>query len=132
MTVYIDYQTALSLVNDEVAKEGPDFVYEKISNAYCANTVELPSGEIVGSCLVGRALIAAGVDPVVLHQVAATLGILGVASKLGDNFKITGKAINFLQYAQAEQDKGRPWGEAVMGAFNYVSGLPESALAYES
>lgn len=122
MTVSLNYDEAKRLVEAEIAKEGADYVY-RTPNAdgkgSCVNVVENKWGELVGSCLVGRALVAAGVDP---HKMAGehedddvdNLRARGVV-------KLTQKAQFFLSYAQARQDLGATWGVALDRAIRYVT-----------
>jgi hypothetical protein len=112
--VYIEYDRALSLVNDEIAKEGPWYTYLRDGGNACYN-VEYDdyTDEWVGSCLVGRALIAAGVDPERLgYEGVRDADVRTVADRLRE-VKFTSKAMSFLAHVQASQDIGRTWGEAV-------------------
>jgi hypothetical protein len=115
--VYIEYDRALSLVNDEIAKEGPQYTYTRDRNGACWNVeYDESTGEWVGSCLVGRALIAAGVDPERLgYESVRDADVRQVESVLGE-LKMTEKAMDFLAHVQGSQDIGRMWGEAVTNA----------------
>lgn len=113
--ILIDYNEALRLVNDEIAKKGPGFIYGSPNPASCVNT-EVVNGEIVGSCLVGRALIAAGVDAEILHKEAEIYDVGMTHVKLGDHFALTEKSLDFLQDVQSYQDNAQEWGVAVANA----------------
>lgn len=110
--ILIDYNEALRLVNDEIAKEGPGFIYGSPNPASCVNT-EVVNDEIVGSCLVGRALIAAGVNAERLHAEAEIYDISMTVIKLEDVFTLTEKSLDFLQDVQNYQDDAQEWGVAV-------------------
>lgn len=118
--VLLDYDDALSLVNDEVAKEGPDYVYPY---QFCTNIrlVTPTVDEWRGSCLVGRALLAAGVTVDDFLASATEAESIDVVQRSG-LVKLTRKASLFLSHVQQTQDMGGGWGEAVyqaVAAANY-------------
>ena len=117
--ILIDYARALELVNDEIAKEGPDYVYPKV-DGFCVNTVVQEDGTIVGSCLVGRALIGAGVEASDLDRFASDSSVESTIEAMADYFQLTTQAAYFLSCVQQSQDTGSPWGEAVENAVRIV------------
>jgi len=119
--VRIDYAKAVDMINQEIAKESPDYVYQ-IGEIYrsCSNTTELPDGTVVGSCVVGRALISAGADAKFLHKEAQFKDVEGALALL-DGFYVTPKAFEFLANVQARQDMGTTWGDATKRAQESVS-----------
>jgi hypothetical protein len=114
--INLNYDEAKRLVELEIAKEGSDYVYlhtEEMAGGRvlsCLNVEMDEGGHIYGSCLVGRALIEAGVDKQALHENAdadiVTLNELGIVG-------LTRKARHFLNHLQFEQDGGMPWGYAL-------------------
>ena len=116
MSVCIDYDTALTLVNDEVAKEGPDYIYPF---PRCVNVREGEDGELYGACLVGRAVIQGGVpvEDLILFPDAdiETIRAQGIV-------KLTEKAEAFLVAVQTCQDDGGEWGTAVHWATERANG----------
>lgn len=117
--VYINYETALRLVNDEIENEGSDYVYNNgDENLSCVNVVLDEDGEIIGCCLIGRALMAAGVDPEYLMS-RKTDSIHSIVSNGG--VRITEKAFRLFSTAQVLQDQGTPWGMAVQRGIETAS-----------
>lgn len=123
----IDFNQALRLVNDEIAKVGPKHVYdEETPVGGCVNVkakYDETAGKVVytGSCIVGRALIAAGYDARDLYILAVDSDVQRLEESLDVEF--TDKARSFLSRVQYRQDGGTPWGEAVADAFTMVQGL---------
>lgn len=118
--VLIDYDDAVRLVNDEIVKEGSDYVYKQV-NFTCANVVKYSDGTIEGSCLVGRALIAAGIAP---ERFLETDTIDSEVFQVVDNLPelgMTTKAERFLATVQAKQDNGSTWGQAVEAALSVAN-----------
>lgn len=125
--VLIDYSDALRLVNDEIVKEGPTYVHGLLAAAVagtgtCANVQYDSEGNLIGSCLVGRALIAAGVDPQRFIDTECVDGDVYDALHSLPELGMTRKAMSFLQAVQSRQDNGSEWGEAVDYAVQSVHG----------
>ena len=119
MTVALNYDEAKRLVEAEIAKEGADYVYSRPGDVRsCVNVEKDERGALVGSCLVGRALLASGVAPGVLHEWQDSdihgLNCNGVV-------KLTTKALHFLGMVQSEQDQGISWGRALLRADLHVT-----------
>lgn len=109
--VFINYDRARDLVHAEIMKEGADYVYSaKGALTACVNVTLDESGDIVGSCLVGRALLSAGLDPHDLldHADSDIHGLFAVV----DTLFLTSKAVAFLSRVQSSQDQGVKWGDA--------------------
>jgi len=95
-----------------IALEEPDHVYTRLQR--CTNLqLDEASGDLVGSCIIGKAMLAAGVP----------LGL--IAEHNGAGFRVLAAALGFDSYApeanwldrvQASQERRLPWGEAVSRA----------------
>lgn len=109
----------------ELASENPDFRYTP-HNGSCYYT-RGPEGEEGPGCIVGQALLAAGVDFDVLREFddsAKASGIRFVARALADQGKIVMPNFHdaeWLNTVQRDQDKGLTWSEAVVNADTEVS-----------
>lgn len=131
--IEINYDTALSALNNAIMVEGSDFVYAKEVLTITTYGDQYPTcsylhmgkdGELtVPGCIVGRVLIDLGVpvekiQPYNTGHVAG--GILRELAK--DNIlSFTSKAASLLAYAQYVQDAGVEWGEAVHDAVEHVA-----------
>ena len=115
---------ALERARDE---RGEGFVYTEHyggENA-CQYVVENEDGKAEAACIAGNALLRLGVPISVLKKmdVAAEGGASAVMDRrsvatilLNAGFDLTPKALLAASYAQAEQDSGRTWGQAVAEA----------------
>jgi hypothetical protein len=106
------YDEAKEVLAKAVAIRGRDFVYpedEKIQPTICSYTREV-DGNIVGSCVVGVALI-----DVLGFDGDALVGNTFAANTLLDKYGYTVKdeAVRTLfSVMQWKQDLGKPWGES--------------------
>lgn len=135
--ITIDEQQALDLMRRAVAEKGTDYVYVRPDRSkdcvYVDTTVDPAVATPPPSCLVGHALVYAGVDPVLLWEADQGIGEY-VDDEYGEVEKTDDTSIKssgFNQYlsqhgvaltyearrvfgaAQREQDRGIPWGQAV-------------------
>lgn len=103
-----------------LAERNPSFVYELPEGSDQCMYVH-PDG--IGGCIVGRALMILGVDPVTLHEHE-----FNSAGTVLDRLEIdsTPEERDWLILVQAHQDEYEPWGEAVYNVDNpkYVVGYP--------
>jgi hypothetical protein len=119
MVVEINYARAVELIEAEIAKESPDFVYGKLS---CSN-VEYKDGELVGSCLISRAILTAtDLAPETIVKNSNTFsGIWSLARAYLDYFKMTAKALSLMESVQSQQDSRYPWGAALEHGIQYTN-----------
>lgn len=118
MSKTLDAVKALDLLH-EVADGREDFVYdtEGKGGAGCSN---FKNGE--PSCIVGHVLAKMGLtfDLAKELKIDGSRGILSAAGVLnresGFGWNIDPEAIKVLSRAQALQDNGNSWGDAVLGA----------------
>lgn len=115
----LTYDRAVELAREVVADFGEDYVYPE-SEKRRETDGSLPSCVYVHegcpSCLVGHILHRHGVSLEDLSQ-HEFRGAWTVSTKLAD---AEFGARFFLDVAQGRQDKGMPWGEAVLFAQNHV------------
>lgn len=138
MTVELDKMTAadaLALLVKQRDKRGADFVYRpetvKINDDGtvwrdadqdgCEYVEKDDEGNLVPSCIVGGALVDAGMDPYTLYTVRAPGGGIPTAMQLRNTFNIPDEALKVFQVAQEDSDEGRKWGVAVARAATYVA-----------
>ncbi|KZM70961.1 hypothetical protein [Nocardia terpenica] len=95
----------------ETAAAAPAFVYK---HSECVNVERDSTGTLAGSCLIGKAVVALGIDPQAIFDrhngddavtLMVTLGICHTRSEAA-----------WLDRAQYEQDNGLGWGLAVKSA----------------
>lgn len=130
MIVSLNYDEAKRLVEAEIAKEGSDYVYMRGGSKPCLNVDYDAGGDLVGSCLVGRALVAAGVEVEILATDAYKDADIIHLNESGV-VKLTHKARRFLGTAQGLQDQGRPWGYALENAIQRVTTDSEITEPYD-
>lgn len=117
----LDPKRALELLEEVVTEHGSETVYQKAITAWtngterCVYTVDDGSP----SCLVGHVLVRAGITAERIDEMGINEGTS--ARNLYLHFDgIERDASKVLQAAQAVQDQGRPWGEALEAArFQY-------------
>ncbi|MFF0498493.1 hypothetical protein ACFYU5_18960 [Nocardia aobensis] len=104
-----------------IAAESPDYVYKPVvkPNSLGIGTCEYversADGELVGSCIVGRALVNLGVPPEVLTFTDDfTPTAFGLLADL--DFDVRGAEIKWIQRVQSGQDQKMSWGDAVARA----------------
>lgn len=115
-----------------IAAESPDYVYKPVvkPNSLSLETCEYversADGELVGSCIVGRALVNLGVPPEVLtftsDYTPTAFGLL--ADPDGDG---EGTEIIWIQRVQSGQDEKMSWGDAVARADVLYPAVGEAA-----
>lgn len=120
----MDYEAALRLVNDEIAKEGENYVYQR---SFCTNVELGKDGLWVGSCIVGRVFVAAGI-PASAIAISGTgsASIFLLATEFNDRISLTEKAYKFLRTIQDSQDARCAWGTARNEAASFVSSMDEN------
>jgi len=118
--IEIDYDKALSLVKAEIDKEGVDHVYVQPYDDGCHNVI-LVDDEYVGSCLIGRCLVVAGLNAEALFIRAAQKDVSDTALSFEDELHLTDKAETFLSLVQSKQDIGWPWLDALEHALNEMT-----------
>lgn len=104
-----------------IAAESPDYVYEPVvkPNSLGIGTCEYversADGKLIGSCIVGRALVNLGVPPEVL---TFTDDFTPTAFGLFEDPDHDGRVaeINWIQRVQGGQDRKMSWGDAVARA----------------
>ncbi len=130
--IEINYDAALSAINDAVAAKGVDFVYQMVTPApydedaegetelICEYLHRNEEGDFVlPGCLVGDAMLRLGV-PMEAIQVVVGLGMSARAFidyMVGERkaISITEKATDLFILAQSEQDGcTKPWSEVVV------------------
>lgn len=99
----------------ELAAENPEHVYVFPSGTACYNVWEDEDGELVGSCIVGKALVALGIDPELFieRDVQATSVHNTLRAFEADIDWVYGPDAEWLQNVQAFQDQQLPWGKAI-------------------
>lgn len=70
------------------------------------------TGKLVGSCLVGCALVDLGVEPEAMEDKLMSFSTLNVALELG----VSTDAAYWADTAQGQQDAEQPWGTAIQFA----------------
>jgi hypothetical protein len=100
-----------------IAAESPNYVYQQVQRdgRSACEYVEYAGDQLIGSCIVGRALVNLGVDPASLtFSNDFTPTAWGLLRDAGHN-SLAGE-IDWIQSVQAGQDQGWAWGEAVQHA----------------
>lgn len=124
MTVIeIDYDRMLSLLNDAIVEKG----YGYADNSTVCRYVGVNNEPL---CIVGRALVSAGVDPAVFRQCDSDGGSLNISSFSAlhghlEDFTFTPEAVSLANRVQIRQDIGLPWGECVatvVAGVEYIQG----------
>ncbi|QIS06803.1 hypothetical protein F5X71_34840 [Nocardia brasiliensis] len=97
----------------QIAAAHPDHIYDKIGD--CVNVETDENGVLVGSCIIGKAIVALGISAAELdqrglnrHDAEHLLRSLGIS--LGDLEEA------WLLEVQRHQDEGHRWGYAVTAA----------------
>ena len=134
--IEINYDTALSALNDAVAKFGHDFSYEKgvfevddtweetATKSLCAYLHPDEKGDLtVPGCIVGHAMLTLGVSKEFLaeHNTGPTASDLSHHLEARGIAKVTGKARTLLGWVQGLQDDGTPWGVAVVDGIEHAN-----------
>lgn len=120
MTTYEFTATDVAAKVREIAATKPDYVY---GLPLCAN-VDGPPGNMIGGCIVGRALVELGVAPqrfvdlgIRTAGVFKTLRCLGIFDgSTKSDYTEQWSAVSFLLDVQVLQDRRLPWGSAVARA----------------
>ncbi|WP_280350411.1 hypothetical protein [Nocardia abscessus] len=109
----IDVKAFVAAVRKRAA-DNPDKVYQPVemdeggeSCVYVERDHE--TGELVGSCLIGCALVDIGVPAERLDYVQMSFSTLNSVAEFG----IPVTVADWAQGAQIEQDRGTTWGESV-------------------
>jgi len=111
-------------VTDVVAKirslaaARPEFTYDPpenlpVSGPTC-HYVHETNAELVGGCIVGKALLSLGVDAVTLHEYDGGTGANGstvIIETLGE--VIDRPSLDWIDSVQNQQDNGKEWQQAV-------------------
>ncbi len=134
--IEINYDTALSALNDAVAANGHDYVYEKGQfevegiwgdvemKPLCAYLHPDSEGNLtVPGCIVGVVLHNLGVpkEDIARYNLGPTASVISERLEEDGIARVTGKARSLLGWAQGRQDHETPWGEAVADAVEHVS-----------
>jgi hypothetical protein len=93
-----------------LAAESPDYVYERPGQS-CVY-VEYIGDELIGSCIVGKALVNLGVNPADLLFEE----IPGAYNLLRNPVKMAPEQVWWIDTVQGAQDDGTPWAESVAAA----------------
>lgn len=101
----------------KLASEYPDCVYSGVGGDCCNKTGECSNGSV--GCIVGQALILAGVDPDCIED---SSDIYNVADSLWSDVSDYEDKLDWLAEVQSLQDGGNKWGVAVSKA-NGLLGL---------
>ena len=92
----------------------PDKVYEKPEDSESCVYVEPgPDGKLVGSCLLGCALVRLGVNP---ERMAWKSGVAFATVNETLELGLSGPVWSWANWAQYEQDSGTDWGMSVQKA----------------
>lgn len=99
----------------EIAAADPDFVYTPpTGTSRCVYVETNPDGSLCPSCIIGRALVALGVDLAELHASdragTTTLAGVMVVRFATDSDPV---ALRWLRHVQSSQDDGDRWSVAV-------------------
>jgi len=113
----IDLDRALALLTRVVEVKGEDYVYPNWNND-CRYADYGPDGERVPGCIVGYALIEAGVPLDDLTELEGSVRSLVNEHVLEETVgvQLTPAAMRAWQAAQESQDDGSPWGKALIEA----------------
>lgn len=93
-----------------LAGESPDYVYQRQG---CVYVEEDDAGNLVGSCIVGKALVNLGVEPQALHYEVPSR-IPGAAALL--RRPVDDLERRWIDEVQYSQDFGYAWSESVANA----------------
>lgn len=114
MTVKIDGARALELLTHQV-RDHEDFEYKSPEGRRPGVCVYQFEG--CPSCLIGKALAEAGVPLEALKHWDKRGGSTPIAiAELPEGFEMTAKARRVFASAQATQDRGDTWGQALQAA----------------
>lgn len=136
MSIKVNYATFKQALLELVEANGSDYVYkpdERNDDGYmmgmCENVQHDDEGNLVGSCIVGSAMVLLGVDPLAMASDAVRYADAGeLLATLEDSglieFEPKGWDVahtkELLLTAQVHQDKGAEWGESVETAIRRV------------
>lgn len=119
MTIVIDLDRAVELLEAEVAEAGADFIYEKDKRDRGDYPVCRYVKNDAPSCLVAKALFRAGVPMEVLTGLdfqAEGLSTPIADAVFSDDIELSDDARMAFRKAQDAQDNGDSWGEALISA----------------
>lgn len=121
--ITIDLPRALELLEAEVNERGADYVYETPNEHMCVYATRTDDGQIKPSCLVGCALVRAGVDVNKLYKYAEAGSVGSLVDCFGKDLEldIDRAAIAAFDEAQGIQDAKKPWGVALEAAQTLAS-----------
>lgn len=126
--ITIDLEKALELLEAEVNAAGADFVYTAPGELnLCVYTeVDPETGQVKPSCLLGRALVRAGVDVLALHEYSESGGIGSLLNCNGEDLdvEVEPAAIAAWEEAQEKQDTKHTYGEALAAARAVAAAMP--------
>lgn len=116
----IEADQALDLVRQVVEKAGPNYTYEAPKGLGCSYLQPISRKP---SCLIGQALVKAGVPVGTLEWLDRNVGSIynlptrgGGDAALPGGTVLTQGALDVFSGAQTVQDKGDTWGDALEAA----------------
>lgn len=116
LSLKLDYNEALELLGRAVQEKGAEYFYE-IGDTHSCGCVYFRDNK--PACIVGHVLAYKGVKPEDLRpeENEANVSALGI----GEDYRATA----LLDWAQAYQDRGVTWGEAVAKAIEQANSAHE-------
>jgi len=125
--IEIDLPRAVELVLGEIAKEAPGFKYLD-TPVFCGKYYECVNvdkfdGTWVPLCLIGRALVSAGVDVEDFRGGAIAMAAWNTTSRVLQDcgvINVTSSASEYFREAQCQQDDGKSWSAAHSAALQRV------------
>lgn len=119
----IDLETAVRELDRAVALKGEDYIYaldkrdtdteEDFGNYACEYAdMDQETGEFVPGCIVGHVFHSCGMSIDLLSNIGGAVGVVVKEKKLD----VDEDAAGLLRLAQAYQDAGYTWGDAVRKA----------------
>ncbi|MFF0498492.1 hypothetical protein ACFYU5_18955 [Nocardia aobensis] len=96
-----------------LAAENPDYIYQSRGDA-CVYVEPDEAGVLVGSCIVGKALVNLGVNPAELEWEIGT--IPGAYHLLRSRVGGASREVWWIDWVQGEQDTGYSWADSVASA----------------
>lgn len=95
-----------------LAAESPDYIYQS-RNDVCVYVEQDEAGKLVGSCIVGKALVGLGADPEALNYPSQEVKGAWAILRYSDG---TPQQQNWIDWVQGRQDSGHTWSQSVADA----------------
>ena len=104
----------------DIAAADPDYKYRDTHDR-CVYVEEDATGQLVGSCIVGKALVDLGIDKEYLRDKRSNTNGIPAAWVIIDDLGLDAGTIaaNWVSVVQQRQDAGATWGGAVEAADLY-------------